>query len=187
MTMDLIGPQGDRTFTHTAWMKLIKLACDHGWQPAGALPPDDQHEIADDEEAPSESNTIEVEESAALPASGADLDQLPADQCRQLENMIREAESLAGIPNIDSYILNSGYRVFAEDAHALAAALERALPDVPDHDAVEHKTFEDPRLPGVRLYRPGEAISPVEAFSGENKAMLTDFIAFCRQGGFEIR
>jgi hypothetical protein len=32
----------------------------------------------------------------------------------------------------------------------------------------------------------GTPVSPFEWFSGKNKQRLKEFIAFCRQGGFEI-
>ena len=61
------------------------------------------------------------------------------------------------------------------------------MPDLPNHDALEHKTFEDERLPGVRLIRAGTPVDAVEWFSGrKNKQLLKGFIRYCRQGGFEI-
>jgi hypothetical protein len=85
-----------------------------------------------------------------------------------------------------SYFLNDGLLVRPEDARALADALERALPDVPDHDALEHKTFTHPAEPGVRLIDANTPVNPFEWFSGK-KDRLREFIAFCRKGGFEIR
>lgn len=95
------------------------------------------------------------------------------------------------------YFSNDGQWVTDEDAEALAAALESALEDIPNSDAIGHK---DPRnawprrvakwcqlMPGgepVPTLR--ETISAPEWFSGERKKQLVAFIAFCRAGGFEI-
>ena len=68
----------------------------------------------------------------------------------------------------------------ADDAHGLADALERALADLPDHDALTGNAIprrsirDDDRC---RLWDleppPGVAISPFEEFSGPNKATLS--------------
>ncbi len=99
--------------------------------------------------------------------------------------------------------------VSTEDASALADALERALPDMPDHDALEHKTVPIPEAQArlgpvaavgdqdvevaVDVPDAGERglpldceYNPFELFSGENKTHLRKFIAFCRKGGFCI-
>ena len=91
-----------------------------------------------------------------------------------------------GDPVLDGYYSNSGSHVTAADARALAKALEKALPDLPGHDALAPKTFEDPRLAGERFLRRGTPVTPFEWFSGANKEHLKGFIALCRQGGFEI-
>ena len=82
-------------------------------------------------------------------------------------------------------------------------ALERALPDLPDHDALRPKC-EEVELPEemIQAYRlvgwigpnqttmvllPADAcVTPFELFSGPWKLELKEFIAFCRQGGFRI-
>ena len=76
----------------------------------------------------------------------------------------------------------------AEDAGNLADALEQALADVPSHDAIGHKTVEITFPTGEKNRAlPLDAdVSPLEYFSGKAKKMLTEFIAFCRTGGFEI-
>jgi hypothetical protein len=82
-----------------------------------------------------------------------------------------------------NYDTNDGQRVTAEDAAALADALEQALPDVPSHDALAHKTKE---VGGMRCIPIDADVSPLEYFSGKGRARLTAFIRFCRAGGFEI-
>src|SRR2546423_13839985 len=63
-----------------------------------------------------------------------------------------------GRPWNGTYFCNDGQRVTAEDAHALADALERALPDIPDEDAVAHKMVIVACLPDgtvLRAPKPG--------------------------------
>src|SRR5437016_3768833 len=101
MTMDLFGAQGERTFTNTAWRKLIQLAVQHGWEPAGAAPPAGRVETAAAEE---ESNRAE-------PCEETRLGQRLQERCERnpeevgpiLDEMARESRQLAGIPDIDSY------------------------------------------------------------------------------------
>jgi hypothetical protein len=81
------------------------------------------------------------------------------------------------------YDTNDGQRVTDEDAAALADALERALPDVPTHDALAHKTRE---VGGIRCIPYDADVSPLEYLSGKGRTRLTEFIRFCRDGGFEI-
>ena len=63
-----------------------------------------------------------------------------------------------------------------------------AVPDIPDHDAMEHKmvtVLVGPEL--VRRIPFGVHVSPVEWFSGETKQSVLEFIEFVRAGQFEIR
>jgi hypothetical protein len=83
-----------------------------------------------------------------------------------------------------SYILNGGQIVTADDAAQLVDALERGLDDIPDFYAAWHKAVESEA--GGPLIPVGANLSPLEALSGENKPATKQFIAFCRQGAFEI-
>ena len=86
-----------------------------------------------------------------------------------------------------NYFLNDGQTVTAEDAGNLADALERALADIPNHDAAGHKTTKVKTWTGVvQTVLPGAKISPLEALSGPHKSSVREFIAFCRQGSFEV-
>ncbi len=94
-------------------------------------------------------------------------------------------------------MLGNGRRVGDEDARSLADALERALPDVPDHDATAHKPRAYPvpaamrdmlrDLPDDRMPGPDQYVNALEWFSGLRKQVLTELITFCGEGGFSIR
>ncbi len=102
-----------------------------------------------------------------------------------------------------TYLTNDGQVVQAEDARALAAALERSLdriPEVvspmewspclwlegelpewfsPEEKAMIEETLQDGLLDTI-------AINPVDFFAGTEKRSLIGFIRFCRLGSFEI-
>lgn len=91
--------------------------------------------------------------------------------------------------NARNYWSRRGQKVTDEDAAAMSEALETALPDIPDHDAIAHKvasTIDFPDRPAWRFLNPFRRINPYEYFSGAGKARLTRFIGFCAQGGFTI-
>jgi hypothetical protein len=85
------------------------------------------------------------------------------------------------------YIPAEGQVMTADDAHRLADALERALPDLPDHDVLSGKVMpdgsacDDDLALWSRPARPHVTPSPVEEFSGSNKALLRDFVIHCRE------
>ncbi|HEY3477183.1 MAG TPA: hypothetical protein VGK56_21385 [Anaerolineales bacterium] len=101
------------------------------------------------------------------------------------------------------YLTNDGQTVRAEDARSLAAALERALDDIPDENprldwnsvawidddlpewlSPEERDFMEEELQDGLLDILGT--SPFEYFAGDEKRHLKAFIRFCRLGGFEI-
>jgi len=87
------------------------------------------------------------------------------------------------------YDSNDYQFVTAEDAMNLAAALEQILPDLPDHDALGHKTHTVTSSFGtvVRMTDSRPPVNPYERFSGAGKRSLVRFIEFCRQcDGFWI-
>lgn len=77
-------------------------------------------------------------------------------------------------------------RLSAATAARLADALERALPDIPDHGATMHRQI--PVEPGSPFAwdLDWDALSRVEFFSGERKAELRGGIALCRRGALTI-
>lgn len=101
------------------------------------------------------------------------------------------------------YLTNDGQTVKAEDARSLAAALERALEDIPNEIAPtdwnsmvrleddlpewlspEEQEFIEEELQDGLLDVMGT--NPLEYFAGTEKRHLKQFIRFCRLGSFEI-
>jgi hypothetical protein len=101
------------------------------------------------------------------------------------------------------YLTNDGQTVRAEDAHSLAAALERSLDDIPDESvpvdwnsilqmddelpewlSPEETSFIEEELQDGLLDILGT--SPLDYFAGDEKRHLKEFIRFCRLGSFEI-
>lgn len=119
----------------------------------------------------------------------------------------------SAIPGIDfhklgaewlgTYLTNDGQVVKTEDAHSLAAALERSLGDISDakiqtdwdfsswleEDLPEWLSPEERELVEEELQEGLLDIMgthPLEFFAGEEKYYLVQFIRFCRLGSFEI-
>ena len=98
------------------------------------------------------------------------------------------------------YHTNDFQGVTAEDAAALADALERMLDDIPDVsppnrmvDYAEVGVSDDapPQLKALLaelgvLKGPNTLLNPLEFFGGEGKREVENFIDFCRQGEFVI-
>jgi hypothetical protein len=173
MTMQLVSDRGEELFSTWAWKVLIDLARRYGWQPAGAREPfsKDSVQSGGDFVELSEEQLEAYEIPAGHPVAGA------------VKSLFVESGDLV----LDSYFRNAGFRVTAGDARALADALERALPDIPDHDGLGHKAVTLPTSPGENFLPLDTPASPYEVFSGQNKARLRRFIGFCRRGGFAIR
>lgn len=143
MGMDLHGAGGYFRFDVIAWAKVLELARQYGWEPAGTeLPEEDWN---------------------------------------------------------GGYDTNAFQRVTDEDAANIAAALERALDDVPDFSrggkTKEYTPEDPPTHPVMRalvmavggpLVGPDDSPSPVEFFAGVRKDKIREYIAFCRAGGFVI-
>lgn len=91
---------------------------------------------------------------------------------------------LSVLPAPDRYQVGDTF-VTQADALSLADALERSLPDIPDHQAVATASENRPAISELR--RMSDGITLVEWFSGETKENIRNFIQFCRIGnGFEI-
>jgi hypothetical protein len=74
------------------------------------------------------------------------------------------------------YYPPEGQRMTARDARAL----DRAVMDLPDHDALSLTSSDYAQRMGLLNAHLGP-LSPLEAFSGPGKAMLRDFIVHCRE------
>ena len=102
-----------------------------------------------------------------------------------------------------TYMTNDGQVVKAEDARSLAAALERALDQIPDAGVCfdwDPNRWRDDDLPDWLSPEEKEfieealqdglldtiATDPFEFFAGDEKRHLKEFIRFCRLGSFEI-
>jgi len=101
------------------------------------------------------------------------------------DEMAIEAEIWKGDPAEwdGAYFPSYGQQVTESDAKNLAAALERALPDIPDYDAIGERACERRNGGGWLDNVPDVGVNPLEAFSGKNKEMLVGFIAHCREEG----
>lgn len=158
MPMDLIGAGGDFSFTIFGWGAALDLAYRYG-----GWEPAGTNFNADMVRAECEMHDCSPEEiEAAIAENRAAWD--------------------------GTYFTNDYQVVTAEDAANLAAALERALADVPDHNAMTHKekivVCNGETLRGI----PADTrVSPVEFWSGhQGKDYLRRFIRFCRAGEFRI-
>lgn len=104
---------------------------------------------------------------------------------------------------LGTYLTNDGQTVKAEDAYALAGALEIALGDIQSENIKTDwntKFWLEDDLP--EWLSPAErniieeeledglldiiGVPPLQHFAGDEKRYLIDFIRFCRLGSFEI-
>ncbi len=82
------------------------------------------------------------------------------------------------------YTSNDNQIVTAADAERLAAALERALPDIPDADVLAPVRTE---RGGVVIAPDGPNVDDLDWFCGtESKDYIRAFIGYCRAGAFSI-
>jgi hypothetical protein len=83
-----------------------------------------------------------------------------------------------------NYTTNDGQTVTAADAHALGAALDRAVQDIPSEDVIaQHRAPSG----GIRILPGPPDISDLDWFCGpETKASIRKFISFCYDGEFHI-
>jgi hypothetical protein len=183
------GPSFDcsgRVFSH-----LLQLAQEYGWVPAGTqLPPlCIQHQGLQVDRLDARVAHLkaagQIAEALALERAYQVWD---AEHERYVSHLPDELAVPCGCRDTWNgiYTLNDGQWVTDEDAGNLAAALEQALPDIPDEDALAHKLEPDPFEPDRWIVKEGEELTLPEFFFGEGKEWVREFIAFCRQGGFSI-
>lgn len=80
-----------------------------------------------------------------------------------------------------TYCSNDFQLVTDEDARALAAALAKAVDDVPENHAMGAKLKS---IGGFEVVKHDAHFSPLEFFSGRNKKRLRELIAVFKAGGF---
>ena len=177
MSYNLVSNHGDFVFNTTSWGNLLDLASMYGWEPAGTEAPiwgelTDPHYIQ-----------LRDEWNAAWKTALARGDEPPP--APEIPHSAYTWDS----PNLHwdgAYDWNDGQGVTDADARNLADALARALDDIPDHDAMDHKTEPIDGMPGLRAITDVD-FSPIEFWSGRyKKERLREFIAFCQKGGFGI-
>lgn len=136
MGMDLSGPAGDFWWDVFSWRKLLRVAEQHGWEPAGTT--------------------------------------LGEAELRDMHDGVWSG----------GYTSNDSQVVGVEDADRLAAALEQALPAIPDADVLAPHRGEDGR---IVLAPNGPAIEDMDWFCGpDSKDHIREFIRYCRAGAFSI-
>ena len=101
------------------------------------------------------------------------------------------------------YLSNDGQAVVREDSYLLAAALEKALKDIPDENPKiewNHRSWMDDDLPEWLTPEEKEIIEdelqeglldimgthPLKFLAGDEKKRVSELIRFCRLGSFEI-
>ena len=91
---------------------------------------------------------------------------------------------IAGNPQWDgSYETNDYQIVTSKDAKAMAAALEKVLPDIPNEDATAHKKL---KINNIECFPEWCAMNCFEKLS-QCKSYLKEFIAYMRVDGFTIQ
>ncbi len=157
MGMDLVNRHNDYiAFRGVVWARILYLAEDHGWKPAGTVSPYDRDDP--------------------------------------------NSEYYFAEPWHGGYDTNEGQLVTAEDASALADALEAACERIPDQRirSGEHvqvgdlpASIDDPVVDflvrtGSEDTMPREFLKVYEFFAGDGKTAIKKLIAFCRKGEFRL-
>jgi len=198
MGYDLRGPDSEFRFSTTAWPKALGLATMFGWVPHGTEPPMRRTLRPDLPQYYHDAGETWLAEMLKANFDGADPSTLQPPPYPD-DAWIDEPRDLSWDGGYDS---NDYQRVTDDDATNLAAALERALPELRDYNVTEIKArpvtgwiadlvgnaARDAGIPGDQLmtFGPAEDSDPIEYFSGDLKQKIVDFIAFCKTGGFTI-
>jgi hypothetical protein len=157
--MDLDGAGGIERFNNTSWCKMLELAYEYGWKPAGTEPGQWFN-----------SETGEVDEQMSPDPDEWDGNYFTNDfQWVTDEDAAHIADALEraldDIPDFDTDEKWVNYG----PTNVPTSPVERSL--------VEQ---------GLAVSGPNGLLSPLEYFSGEAKQRVRDFIAYCRAGAFFI-
>jgi hypothetical protein len=166
---------GREPFTERGWSLLLELAVQNGWQPAGAQG-HWHHELVQ--------QYLENEaEDEAEDDAGQEPTESPVVAPRLISNST-EGKFRSEDPVLRTYFRDS--KVSAADALALAEALERALPNLPDDNALGDAVITHPEAPAEAILPLDAKVSPSQWFSGPRKQRLKEIIPLLREGEFVI-
>jgi hypothetical protein len=167
MVVELIGNHHSMHYAHEGWRKVVHLALRYGWKPLGAqLPPGDVSGAQDLETtAAGQGGFDESTWSFLLDATHGIPPQHPLAYCSDVLLFCQDP--------VEASYFDHG-RVNAEDARAFAAALEKALPHMPEGP----EAFRD--------HKPGALFNPAEWFNPKDREHFRNLIAFCKNGEFKL-
>jgi hypothetical protein len=155
------------------WHKLLELAHNYGWTPI--------------RRAASNTTTRDVKAASTSEAQGLDNE----EEASASETLTMETEAAVEgwwslRPALAAYHTSRHAYVTSKDAKAMATALTSALPDIPNHWAMEDKTTEIPGDFHTRRINPGVSFTLFEYFSGAKKTALIKCIEFFKKGAFQV-
>jgi hypothetical protein len=165
MGMDLTGAGGEISFNIFAWAKVLDLAQQYGWEPAGTEAPD--FEVKD------EDGNVDHELSEQLSCRAEDWDgnystndfqSVTEHDAANIADALERA--LDDIPDFDANEKTKEYTLDDPPANAAARAVLAGT--------------------GGPLVGPDDSLDPREFLGGQEKRKVRDFISFCRAGGFLI-
>ena len=159
MGMDLNGAGGIELFSHTSWRKMLELACEYGWKPAGTEP----GRWVDP-------STGELDEQLS-----PDPDEWDGDYFGNCFQWVTD-EDAAHIADALDLALDD-----IPEFDTGEKWVEYGPTDMPT-GLVERSLVEQ----GFTVSGPNRSLSPLEFFSGEDKQLIRGFIAYCRAGTFYI-
>ena len=160
MGMDLRGAGGAEWFSVTSWRKVLELAHEYGWKPAGTEPCrwyDAETGELDEQMSP------DPDEWDGTYFSN-DLQYVTDEDAANIADALERA--LDDIPDFDT----------AEKWVELTPS------NTPPSYPLERAMVEQ----GLEVFGPNLSLTSVEFFSGEAKQKVKDFISYCRAGGFCI-
>jgi hypothetical protein len=159
MGMDLNGAGGVQRFSNTSWRKMLELAYEYGWKPAGTEPGQWVDPSTGELIEQLSPDPDEWDGNYRTNASQWVTDEDAAHIADALE------QALDDIPDFDT----DEKWVEYEPTDLPTSPVERSL--------VEQR---------LAVSGPNESLSSLEFFSGEGKQKVRDFVAYCRAGTFFI-
>jgi hypothetical protein len=158
MGVGLNGAGGNERFSHMSWYKVLNLACEYGWQPAGTELPRWHDETGALIEQPSH----DPDEWSGTYYTSDGQYVTDEDAAHIAEALQRALEDIPDFETGEKWVEYG-------PADQIKSPVARALVEA-----------------GGVVSGPNESLTPLEFFSGEPKQHVRNFIAFCRAGGFCI-